>query len=216
MPLLVPETCTMYVDAVVKVRSPFTLSVPVGLPGDSVPPLTLMVLTLPTPPNVPPVANAYIAIDGADQRERAAQHIPVLIARAGHRPVRIVDLVEGREAVILEKGTDQVEVERILADAAELEGVGASAEHQAIDDAAGSERQCVGAADTKLDCSNSGPSVDDPRVEDVGPAVRADADTASTDGNGAGIDDLVCRCERAHVDAKAGIADGDRTAVDDG
>src|SRR4029079_1195659 len=73
--------------------------------------------------------------------ERAADDGPVLRACSRQGPDRAADFVERREALILLRRSDVIDVKRIAAFAAELEDVVACAEHGAVDHRARSKRQ---------------------------------------------------------------------------
>src|SRR5690242_18535709 len=51
----------MYVDGAVSTRVPCTVSKPIELPGDSAPPLIVVLPTTPLPPSVPPALTITVA-----------------------------------------------------------------------------------------------------------------------------------------------------------
>ena len=56
-----------------KARLPCTVSVPIELPGASVPPLMVVLPTVPVPPSVPPAFTVVVEMsDRAVHRQRAA------------------------------------------------------------------------------------------------------------------------------------------------
>src|SRR4029450_7465138 len=113
----------------------------------------------------------------------------------------------------------QAEVEGVLAGAAELERLGAGAEHEAADDAARAKRQRAVAAAAEFDRSKSSRGIDCARIEHRAAALEENADPAAAraDVDRSGVDDGIAAAETADVDTdrEAG-ADGDGAAVGDG
>ncbi len=138
-------------------------------------------------------ANERSAIDDAVDRQRTAQHIPILRTSPGHDPIGAVDLVESREAVVLIQGPYQAEIERVLAGAAELKRVGAGAQNEAVDDAARAEGQHVAAAAAEFDRGQSSQGIDGARIEDS--AVHENADCPGADIDRSGVDDVITTCD---------------------
>jgi hypothetical protein len=105
-------------------------------------------------------------------------------------PVRTVDLVEGREAVILLAGADQAEIERVRPGAAQLKRAGS--EHEAVDDTARTERQHVaGAAAAEFDRGKSGGGIDRTGIENSAIAVDDDARPVGADTDRPRVDDVI-------------------------
>src|SRR5262249_3441022 len=118
--------------------------------------------------------------DRAVHLQRALIDRPAVRAGAGERPGRGVDLVEGREALILRGRAAIAQVETGAAGAAELEDIRAGAEHVAVDHGVGSERQRVSdGAGGEIDGGGRGSaSADGAVVEHAGRGVaRAEGDS---------------------------------------
>src|SRR5258708_32394107 len=80
---LVPDTSTKYVAAAVNTRLPLTVSVPIEFPGPSVPPLLVVLPTLPLPTSVAPALTVtrrgeVVLPSTARRRPRTWAHRPTL------------------------------------------------------------------------------------------------------------------------------------------